>query len=101
MFEAKRLYRSRKDRKLGGVCGGIAEYLNVDSTVIRILWILFAIAYGIGILAYFICWLIIPEKPILKPEGEMIYCTKCGARNGRDAKFCVNCGAALLTVEKG
>jgi phage shock protein C len=101
MFEAKRLYRSREDRKLGGVCGGIAEYLNVDSTVIRILWILFAIAYGSGILAYLICWLIISEKPVLKPEGEMIYCTKCGTRNGRDAKFCVNCGAALLTVERG
>jgi phage shock protein C len=101
MFEAKRLYRSREDRKLGGVCGGIAEYLNVDSTVIRILWILFAIAYGSGILAYLICWLIISEKPVLKPEGEMIYCTKCGTRNGRDAKFCVNCGASLLTVERG
>ena len=98
MSEAKRLYRSREGRILGGVCGGLAEYLNVDSTVIRILWILFTLAYGIGILAYFICWLIIPEKPVLKPEREIIYCTKCGARNGKDAKFCANCGAALPTV---
>ena len=56
----KRLYRSR-DRKIGGVCGGIAEYFNVDPTLIRLLWVIFALTYGSGLLAYFSCWAVIPE----------------------------------------
>jgi len=61
----KKLYRSEKDRMLAGVCGGIAEYSGVDSTVIRILWVLLTIlSLGIGgIAAYIICWVLIPEKP--------------------------------------
>lgn len=59
----KRLYRSKKSRILGGVCGGIAEYFDVDPTLIRLAWILFTLAYGAGIIAYIIAWIIIPEKP--------------------------------------
>ncbi|NLL43761.1 MAG: PspC domain-containing protein [Firmicutes bacterium] len=58
----KRIYRSN-DRKLGGVCAGIAEYFNLDPTLIRLLWVIFGLAYGSGLLAYFICWIIIPESP--------------------------------------
>ncbi|MGI6702458.1 MAG: PspC domain-containing protein [Clostridia bacterium] len=57
----KRLYRSQTDRKIAGVCGGIAEYFGVDSTLIRLGWILFMFAGGSGILAYIIAWLIMPE----------------------------------------
>jgi len=59
----KRLYRSRKDKILGGVCGGIAEYFNVDPVIIRLLWVLFALAYGSGVLVYIIAWIIIPRTP--------------------------------------
>ncbi len=60
----KRLYRSRSDRMLGGVSGGLGEYLNVDPTVIRLLWVLFALlSGGVGILAYIVAWIIIPEEP--------------------------------------
>lgn len=59
----KRLYRSRKNRVIGGVCGGIAEYLNADPVLIRVLWVLGSLAWGAGILAYLVCWLIIPERP--------------------------------------
>ena len=59
----KRLYRSRKDRILCGVCGGIGEYLGVDPTIVRLLWILFSLAYGAGILAYILACIVIPEKP--------------------------------------
>jgi phage shock protein C len=59
----KRLFRSKKSRILGGVCGGIAEYFDVDPTLIRLAWILFSLAYGSGIIAYIIAWIIIPEKP--------------------------------------
>lgn len=56
----KRLYRSKKNRVIAGVCGGIAEYFNIDPTLIRLLWILFIFAGGSGILAYIIAWIIIP-----------------------------------------
>lgn len=61
--EVKKLYRSKEDRWLGGVCGGLGVYFNVDSTLIRVLFILFALAIGGGILAYIILWIIIPEEP--------------------------------------
>lgn len=60
----KRLYRSGKDKILGGVCGGIAEYLRVDPTLIRLLWVVGTlISMGAGILAYIIAWIIIPRNP--------------------------------------
>ncbi|MBT4258262.1 PspC domain-containing protein [archaeon] len=58
----KRLYRSTKNRMIGGVCGGIAEYFNIDPTIIRLLTVIIALTYGTGILAYLIAWIIIPEK---------------------------------------
>jgi len=62
MTKVKRLYRSKKEKILGGVCGGIAEYFNKDPTLIRLLWILFTFLGGAGILAYIIAWIIIPKK---------------------------------------
>ena len=59
----KKLYKSLKDRKIAGVCGGIAEYLNIDSNIIRIIWVIFAFGFGTGILAYIICALILSDNP--------------------------------------
>ncbi|MDI3311424.1 PspC domain-containing protein [Thermoanaerobacter sp. A7A] len=59
----KRLYRSKENRMLGGVCGGIAEYFNVDPTIVRLIWAFAAIVWGSGILAYIIGWIVIPESP--------------------------------------
>ena len=59
----KRLYRSKKDRMLGGVCAGLGEHLDVDPTVIRLVWVvLTAISMGTGILVYILAWIIIPEE---------------------------------------
>ena len=59
----KRLYRTENnDAKLFGVCGGIAEYFDVDPTVIRIIWVLMVFAVGTGLLAYFVCALCMPKK---------------------------------------
>jgi phage shock protein C len=62
----KKLYRSRKDSKIAGVCGGIAEYFNIDSTIIRLLAVITIFFGGGGIVSYLIAWLIIP----LEPSGE-------------------------------
>ncbi len=63
MESYKRLYKSRKNKTLCGVCGGLGEYLGVDPVLVRILWILFALGGGSGILAYLIACLIIPSNP--------------------------------------
>jgi phage shock protein PspC (stress-responsive transcriptional regulator) len=59
----KKLYRIENGKVIAGVCGGLAEYLNIDATVIRLIWALVGLS-GAGILAYFIAALIIPVKPL-------------------------------------
>ena len=59
----RKLYRSRKNRMLCGVCGGMGEYLGIDPTIVRLLWIIFSLAYGAGILAYILACIVIPLKP--------------------------------------
>lgn len=59
----KRLYRSKGDRMLCGVCGGIAEYFDIDPTLVRLGWALFCALGGSGIIAYIIAAVIIPESP--------------------------------------
>ena len=64
MAEAiRRLYRSRTDRKIGGVCGGLAAYFKVDPTFIRIIWVVLILGAGVGLLAYLVCWVVIPSEP--------------------------------------
>lgn len=62
MKKIKRLYRSKKNRVLAGVCSGIGEYLEVDPTVVRLIWVILTlVSFGVGILAYILAWIIIPE----------------------------------------
>ncbi|TXT58451.1 MAG: putative membrane protein YvlC [Promethearchaeota archaeon] len=60
----KLLYRSKKNVKIAGVCGGIGEYMDIDPTVVRIIWIIATVATGImpGIIAYILAWIVMPEK---------------------------------------
>jgi phage shock protein C len=64
--EVKRIYRSRTDRMVSGVCGGLGAYLNLDSTVVRLLFVLLTLATGFapGIVAYLILMIVIPEEPL-------------------------------------
>ena len=60
----KHLYRSRDDRKIAGVCGGIAEYFGIDPVIVRIIGIILLLPGGFpGFVPYVIMWLIVPEKP--------------------------------------
>jgi len=59
----KKLYRSRQQRMIAGVCGGLAEYFNVDVTVVRLLWVVITLFGGAGLLAYLILWLVVPPEP--------------------------------------
>ena len=70
MADIKRLYRSRQDRILAGVCGGIAEYFKIDPLIIRLLFVFIFFINGAGIIAYIVGWLIIPEKPYDHIDNE-------------------------------
>lgn len=58
----QKLYRSGSNKVIAGVCGGIAEYFNIDASIIRLIVVLLAFAYGGGFIAYLIAWLVIPEQ---------------------------------------
>ena len=63
MAKPRKLYRaSEKDSKIGGVCAGLAEYFNIDPTLVRLLWVLLALVFGGGVLAYIIFWIVMPRK---------------------------------------
>lgn len=64
-METKRLYRSRSNVMIGGVCAGLADYFNLDPTVVRLIFVLLALLGGHGVLVYLILWLVVP----LQPEG--------------------------------
>ena len=59
----KKLYKSRTDKKIDGVCAGIAEYADIDPTLVRLLWVLVTLFAGAGLIAYIIAAIIMPRKP--------------------------------------
>jgi phage shock protein C len=59
----KKLTRSKRDCKIAGVCGGFAEYLEIDPTLVRVVWLLTALFIGWGFLAYIIAWIVMPDAP--------------------------------------
>jgi phage shock protein C len=63
MAQTRKLYRSRSDRKLAGVCGGLAQYFNLDATLIRVLFVVLAVLGGSGLLLYLAMWIIVPNEP--------------------------------------
>ena len=66
----KRLYRSRKDRMIGGVAAGLADYFDIDPTLVRVLFVVALFLGGSSILAYIILWIVVPEEPIVFPSSE-------------------------------
>ncbi|QCX34150.1 PspC domain-containing protein [Caloramator sp. E03] len=60
----KKLYRSRTDRMIAGVCGGIAKYFDIDPTFVRLFWVFITLLGGSGVLAYIICAIVIPNEEI-------------------------------------
>ena len=59
----KKLYRSKNNRMIAGICGGLGEYFNIDPTVIRLAAVFFTLWWGGGLLLYLIAWFVIPEEP--------------------------------------
>jgi phage shock protein C len=67
----KKMMRSRSDRKVAGVCAGAGHYLDLDVTLVRLMWVLITIVSGIfpGVLVYVLAWIIVPEEPLSLPSG--------------------------------
>lgn len=64
----RKLYLSDKDRKIAGVCGGLADYFGIDSTIVRVLWALAVlVSYGTGFILYLVFWLIVPRERNILP----------------------------------
>jgi phage shock protein C len=63
MAQTRKLYRSKTDRKLAGVCGGLAHYFNTDATLIRVLFVVLAVLGGAGLVIYAAMWIIVPNEP--------------------------------------
>jgi phage shock protein C len=65
----KRLHRSRTEKMIAGVCGGLAEYLDLDPTIVRVVWVLITLLAGAGILLYLVMWIVVPlDTPV--PPGR-------------------------------
>lgn len=62
MTEKRRLYKDTENQKIGGVCAGVAQYFDLDPTIVRLVWALFSIFYGVGILIYIAAWIALPDK---------------------------------------
>ncbi|HEY53378.1 MAG TPA: PspC domain-containing protein [Caldilineae bacterium] len=63
-MSGKRLYRSRDDRMIAGVCGGLGEYFNIDPTLVRLALLFLTLWGGGGVLVYILSWIVIPEQPV-------------------------------------
>jgi phage shock protein C len=63
MDSTRKLYRSKTDRKVAGVCGGLAQYFNIDPTLIRVLFVVLAVLGGSGLVLYLALWIIVPNEP--------------------------------------
>jgi phage shock protein C len=61
MEEPRKLYRSQSQRMLAGVCGGLAEYFNIDATVMRVLFLILAVFGGWGLVLYLVMWIVVPD----------------------------------------
>ena len=68
--QVKRLYRSRNNNRVAGVCGGLGKYFGIDPVIIRVIWVISIFFYGFGLLFYGICWLVLALEPEEMGSGD-------------------------------
>ncbi len=99
----KRLYRSRHDQVIGGVCGGIADYFGIDAVLIRLLAVAAILIGGGGLLAYIIMWVVIPEEPRRSGEESDYEPRRPRSDNGSSQKVfgvALICFGAYMALEE-
>ncbi|HNW31716.1 MAG TPA: PspC domain-containing protein [Caldisericia bacterium] len=92
----KKLYRSRKERVIGGVCGGIGVYFGIDPTLTRIIWVAATLLGGAGIIAYIVAWIVIPEEPEI--EGAEVASTEIKNYKPNTIKLELIIGGSILAI---
>lgn len=97
---AERLYRSRQERMVSGVCGGLAQYFSVDPVLVRIAFVALGVASGVGLLAYIILAIVVPEWPAGEPEPVGAQSIRRGG-NEAFAYILVFLGAWILVSNMG
>ncbi|MDY0097382.1 MAG: PspC domain-containing protein [Candidatus Dojkabacteria bacterium] len=68
----KKLFRSETDKMIGGVCGGLAEYFNIDSTIVRLIFVLIVVYGGTGLVLYIILWIVMPTQSTMDLSSEEV-----------------------------
>lgn len=91
----RRLYRSRQDRMIAGVCGGLGQYFNVDPVIVRLIFLLLLFS-GPGILAYIVLMIVVPERPL--GETEPAITSSFDADRGRQILALISVGFGLLLL---
>lgn len=101
----RRLYRSRTDTVIGGVAAGLANYLSTDPALVRVGWVVLAlVTNGVGLLAYIVCWVAIPEEPTAAaepstgPDGERLPAAEPPPAERREGRAGVVVGAGLVLL---
>ena len=97
--DSRRLYRSVTDRKLGGVCAGLADYLGMDVSLVRVLAAISIIFYGIGLVAYLVAWIVIPEEQLAPSTAPARPPTRRLHRSMTDRKIGGVCGGLAEFLE--
>ncbi len=103
---AKKLYRSTADKMIGGVAGGLAEYFSIDSTLVRVLFVVVVFLGGGGIIAYLILWIVVPQKPYEIPKNAFTDLSPGGSSSNFSAdqsttgSFSVTNGSVASTVSR-
>ncbi len=96
-LKGKRLYRSRDDKMIGGVCGGLSKYFNVDSTIVRLLAVLLLFA-GVGLIAYLIAWIVVPLEGGRKGGAKEVRDKVVKVRSKRRGGFVLWLGGLLVFI---
>lgn len=98
--QVSRLYRSRGDRMISGVCGGLAQYFAIDPVLVRVAFVALGIATGVGLLAYIVLAIVVPERPIDEDEPGV---TRRSGHGGSEvfAYILVFVGASILVNNLG
>ncbi len=101
----RRLYRSRTDTVIGGVAAGLAHYLDTDPALVRVGWVVLAlVTNGVGVLAYLVCWVAIPEEPkvaaepVIGPDGTPTPVVETAPVERREGRAGVVVGAGLVLL---
>jgi phage shock protein PspC (stress-responsive transcriptional regulator) len=82
--QPQRLYRSRTERMIGGVCGGLAQFFTIDVTIIRLIFVFTALFWGTSLLIYLVMLLVVPEEPL--PQDEVINVTAVESQDSTKSK---------------